>query len=108
MTKARGSAAAADGVRVRLYDADGKDRDVPLADGLAAGLGSKKLLWIDVVGRTKTDLEGVAGAVGLEDSLADRLATEPERAGLTQHPDFIHLAIRRDGRIAEGETGLGG
>jgi magnesium transporter len=80
-------------VRVRLYDADARDREVPLTAGLGADLGDQQLLWIDVDGRTTADLGAVAAAVGIADALPARLITEPGRADLTQHPDHIHLTL---------------
>src|SRR6476659_2885868 len=36
------------GPRVRLYDADGQDREVELGPGLAGRVGERQLLWIDL------------------------------------------------------------
>lgn len=60
---------------------------------MAAGLKPQQLLWIDVAGRGERELAGIAGAVGLDDRLAERLAAAPERADLTQYPDSIHLSL---------------
>jgi magnesium transporter len=93
-------------VRVRLYDADGHDREIPLADDLVARLGEHQLLWIDVDGRTATELGEVAAAVGLEDTRVARLATEPTRAHLIQHPDHVHLSlISTEAAPRRAETG---
>jgi len=81
------------GIRARLYDADGLDREVPLTPGLAADLKDRQLLWIDVLGRDPGDLAKVAAAVGLDDELVTRLASERGRADLTQHAEHIHLVL---------------
>lgn len=93
MTSAVQTAPPAEGVRVRLYDAHGHDRDVHLQDGLAAGLKAQQLLWVDLDGRTTSQLAGGAAAVGLDDTLVKRVARAPVRADLTQHEDHIHLAL---------------
>jgi Mg2+ and Co2+ transporter CorA len=51
------------------------------------------LLWIDVVGRERADLESVAAATGIQDDLAQRLATESGRADLTLYQECIHLVL---------------
>lgn len=96
-----------DGVRARLYDANGRDRDVPLAVGMAAGLKPKQLLWINAEGRTRSGLEGVAAAVGLDEPLVERLTAAPERAGLIHHPNFIHLSMLAMDGSPEGTDASG-
>lgn len=61
---------------------------------MAARLGARQLLWIDLEERTDEVLEAVADAVGLERRLLTRLRTAPERADLTQYPDHIHLVLQ--------------
>lgn len=61
--------------------------------GLATTLQERQLLWIDVQGREAPDLETVAAAVGIDERLAVRLASETGRADLTQYPDHIHLVL---------------
>jgi magnesium transporter len=56
------------------------------------------LLWIDVAGRDRADLEAVAAAVDIGPALVDRLGTEGGRADLTQYPDHIHLVLESMGR----------
>lgn len=97
-TSGRGEKARADGgkpgVRVRLYDADGRDRETAAKAGLAAKLEERQLLWIDVLGRDRSDLETVAAAVGIDTHLSDQLSQESGRAELTEHPDHIHLVLQ--------------
>jgi magnesium transporter len=81
-------------VRARLYDADGRDREIELEPGMAARVGAKQLLWIDVQGRGPSDLDAIGSAVGLDARSLDRLAKPPERADLTLYPEHIHLVLQ--------------
>lgn len=83
----------APGVRARLFDADGRDREVTLSVGLTSTLTDRQLLWIDLDTRDVNELEAVATAVGLGDHLVVRLAQEIGRAGLTQYREHIHLTL---------------
>jgi len=76
-----------------LYDADGRDRAVSLAPGLAANVEDRQLLWIDLLGREPDDLKAVAEAVGVDDHLVGRLAKEWGRADLTQYANHLHLIL---------------
>lgn len=82
------------GVHVRLYDADGHDRETTARPGLAAELEERQLLWIDVLGRDQSDLETVAAAVGIGRHLSDQLTRETGRAEMTEHVDHIHLVLQ--------------
>jgi Mg2+ and Co2+ transporter CorA len=61
---------------------------------MAERLGERQLLWVDLDGRSDSDLAAIAAAVGLEPSLVTRLAKEPKRADLTQFPDHVHLVLQ--------------
>lgn len=61
---------------------------------MARKLADRQLLWIDIDGRSKSDLGAVAEAAGIDRRLAERLATEAERADLTQYEDHIHLVLQ--------------
>jgi magnesium transporter len=61
---------------------------------MAEQLGSRRLLWIDVDGRSEMEIDSVAAAVGIEPSLVKRLVEGSERADLTQYPDHIHLVFQ--------------
>jgi magnesium transporter len=82
------------GVRVRLYDADGIDRETDARAGLAGKLEERQLLWIDVLGREQADLHTVAEAVGIDRHLSEQLARESGRAEMTEHSDHIHLVLQ--------------
>jgi len=57
-------------------------------------LGERRLLWIDLQGRSAEDLEAIGAAVGLGRSLVRRLGTEPKRADLTLYADHLHLVLQ--------------
>jgi Mg2+ and Co2+ transporter CorA len=92
-------------VRARLYDADGRDREVDLEPDLARSLARDQLLWVDLDRRDPEDLEQVARAVGLTDRTLARLRESADRADLTQSPDHIHLRLLAiDVEDEEGST----
>ena len=80
-------------MHVRLYDADGRDRELELADRERVQIGDRQLLWIDVDGRGREDLERVVATVGMEPGLVARLSIAPVRADLTAYPDHLHLTL---------------
>lgn len=80
-------------IRARLYDADGRDREIDPEPEIADRIKDRQLLWIDVEGRDRADLETLMSAVGIGRHLAERLAEERGRADLTQYADHIHLVI---------------
>ena len=80
-------------IHARLYDADGRDREIDPEPGIADRIKDRQLLWIDVEGRDRADLETLASAVGIGRHLAGRLAEERGRADLTQYSDHIHLVL---------------
>ena len=80
-------------IRARLYDADGRDRDIDLEPGRADRIKDRQLLWIDVEGRDQADLETLTSAVGIGRHLAGRLAEERGRADLTQYSHHVHLVL---------------
>jgi len=52
-----------------LYDADGRDREVPIDDDILAGLDERSLLWIDCDDREDEALARVAGLIGVSADL---------------------------------------
>jgi magnesium transporter len=61
---------------------------------MASRVGARQLLWIDVQGRERGDIEVVGRAVGLDARSLQRLIDPPERADLTLHPEHIHLVLQ--------------
>ena len=87
------SGPAPSGPRGRLYDADGSDREIDLDEARPERIGDRQLLWIDLDGRERADLDRIAAIVGLEPNLVAGLADPPERADLTSWPDHVHLIL---------------
>ncbi len=77
-----------------MYDADGRDRELELDEGGPVEIGDRQMLWVDVDGRQREDLERVVAAVGMEPVLVDRLAKATARADLTAYPDQLHLTLQ--------------
>lgn len=96
-------------IHARLYDADGRDREVDPEPGIADRIKDRQLLWIDVEGRDRADLEMVTSGVGIGSELAGRLAEERGRADLTQYADHIHLVLETTGAAArDGDSARNG
>ncbi|MFL5719875.1 MAG: CorA family divalent cation transporter, partial [Chloroflexota bacterium] len=79
--------------RVRLYDADGTDRDIDLDEARPSRLGERHLLWVDVDRAAGQDLEAAAAAFDLERGLAARLAKPRHEPSVTKFEDYLHLAL---------------
>lgn len=91
-------------IRARLYDADGRDREIDPEPEIADRIKDRQLLWIDVEGRDRADLETLMSAVGIGRHLAERLAEERGRADLTQYADHIHLVLETmEGGARDGD-----
>jgi hypothetical protein len=56
-------------IHARLYDADGRDREIDVEPGIADRVKDRQLLWIDVEGREPADLGVLTSAVGIGDHL---------------------------------------
>lgn len=77
-----------------MFDADGHDRRLELAQVKVGELGDRQLLWLDI-DRQDDDgaLDAVAGVVDLPRSVVDRLSDESGRANLTRTQDRLHLTL---------------
>ena len=78
--------------RVRLYDADGHDREIDLTEGLTRRLGKRNLLWVDA-DRADHDIAAVGAALGLETSLVALLEKPTRGVDLTKYEDHLHLVL---------------
>jgi magnesium transporter len=74
---------------------------------MAANLGDRHLLWIDIADRERSDLDAVAAAVDLDPAQTARLKRPPERVELTQFPDHIHLILEALEAQAEDDDASG-
>ena len=77
-----------------MFDADGHDRRVDLADVDLGKLGDRQLLWIDV-DRADDDaaVEAIAELLELPPQDRRRLSAEARRANLTRTQDLLHLTL---------------
>jgi Mg2+ and Co2+ transporter CorA len=81
-----------DGVRARLFDADGHDKVVSLDDGLPK-LGDRQLLWIDIDFDAGGSLETVASDLKLRESDIRRIEGDTETARLVRGAEWLHLTL---------------
>jgi magnesium transporter len=89
------------GLRARLYDAQGEDRDIELNARAVKGLTDDKLLWVDVEDPGTGELKSIGDAFGFSQPIMDGLAS-PDGARLVRSPDAILLTVlsveEREGR----------
>jgi magnesium transporter len=79
--------------RVRLFDAEGRDREVALRSGIAGGLGDNQLLWVDIDRRDRHELEQIGDALDLPDQVANDLAGDRDGAELRRFASFVRLTV---------------
>jgi magnesium transporter len=81
------------GVRARLFDADGHDRSVDLADIDLTAIGQRRLVWVDVDLAAGGTLEALREPLGLTPD--DLRAIEGERGAphLTYAEGRLHLSM---------------
>lgn len=96
-------------LRATLYDADGTDRNVELTEGLAAKLGKRQLLWVDVDGRDDDAINRLERALDFPQDVARHLTEPPGNARLLRYPGLVQLRIvalqpdeSKPGRSASG------
>src|SRR2546423_2417208 len=80
-------------LRARLYDADGRDRDVVVTRALIARLKNHQLLWIDVDSRDPEQFGHVVAALDIPDRTAERILETSAHADLVRSRDSIHLTV---------------
>ena len=80
-------------VRALLYDANGADREIDLAEDGQPRLGGDQLLWVDSDTRDADELGRVAEAIGLEREALLRLQQEGRRSRLLRLANRIVLTL---------------
>ena len=81
-------------VAARLFDADGHDRRIELANVDVGDLGDRQLLWLDVDRENDDEaLSTVADILDLPPTVLDRLSKEPGRANLSRTQERLHLTL---------------
>lgn len=99
MAEATESAAAATDVergldtclRVVLFDADGKDRGVPLDEVDCARLGEQQLLWIDVQGDDPELIAEIGKRLRFPAALVEQLQSLDGAPRLENYSDYFHV-----------------
>ncbi len=90
------------GIRSRLYDAQGEDREIELTAAAVSGLTDERLLWVDVEQPNPADLKAIAAALGFPPPIMNALAASGDEARLVRAPEAILLTVlsveERDGR----------
>lgn len=81
-------------VRAWLFDAEGEDQEVDPSHDVVPARGADQLLWVDVDARSEVDLARLGKIFELDASLVAKLASEDDRASLTQYPEHIHISLR--------------
>ena len=81
------------GIRARLYDAKGDDRDVRLSADVVRGLTDDTLLWVDVAQPDTTELGELARAFDFPPPILAALKAPGDQARLVRAPDAILMTI---------------
>ncbi len=84
---------SAGAVRVRLFDADGHDREMDASDIDLAALGERHLLWVDLDLGQDGSIDAACEALGLTATERQRLETDAGRARLDHRSDRLHLTL---------------
>ncbi|MGK2851639.1 MAG: CorA family divalent cation transporter [Candidatus Limnocylindrales bacterium] len=82
-----------DGVRARLFDADGHDREIDLAEQPLTDVGDRRLIWVDIDLAAGGTLDAVADALALDARDRQRIETDTATARLVQSVDRLHLTL---------------
>jgi magnesium transporter len=99
------------GMRSRLYDARGEDREVELSAGIVGKLTDETLLWVDVDQPGPADIKEIEAAFHFPASIMDALAAQgDDEARLVRAPEAILLTVvaveERDGRESPVAVGV--
>ncbi|MEO8274498.1 MAG: CorA family divalent cation transporter [Chloroflexota bacterium] len=85
---------SADGVRIRLFDADRTDRELTLEQALATKVSARQLLWVDLTGEAdRDDLGRLAKHFDLDDATQHALAAPAGRPHVELHGMHFHLRV---------------
>jgi magnesium transporter len=91
-----------DVLRVRLYDADGLDADVRLADVPVGSLGERQLLWIDLGSAERDHVEPVAAALKLPPEAVSLIASPALDPTIRVAQGHFHLVVTAVARTESG------
>ena len=90
-------------VRAYLYDADGTDARVDLAEIRPHELDERRLLWIDVA--DVAQVETVATSLGIATDTVARIGLRARRADVLFHTDYFHVSVVVADRTSQGYEG---
>lgn len=76
-----------------LYDADGSDREVKLDESLVAHLTERQLLWVDVLGVERDDLEQVASLLKLHRESVRTVLNPVGRPRLDHYGSYFQINV---------------
>jgi Mg2+ and Co2+ transporter CorA len=78
-------------IQAYFYDADGRDRQIPLEDVSVDGLISDNLLWIDIQDHDAAEQERICELLGLDTSVWD--AWDSSRSQLENYGNYFRFAL---------------
>lgn len=81
------------GIRSRLYDARGDDKEVELSAGVVRKLTDETLLWVDVEPLEPADLERLEAAFHFPAPITTALAAPDDEPRLVRTPEAILLTV---------------
>jgi Mg2+ and Co2+ transporter CorA len=79
------------GIKAYFYDADGRDREIPLEEARVEGLASDHLLWIDVPNRDEANLRQVAALLKIGPEAFS--AFDGDRAQLENYGEYFRFHV---------------
>ena len=91
-------------IKAYLYNADGHDRPVDLDDRCMSELEERNLLWIDVLGRDRTELENLARLLDLNPGSLRALLRPQDELYLDNYGEYFQFDVAA---LSAGENGEG-
>jgi magnesium transporter len=76
-----------------LYDADGHDREIDLDEQCTAGLDERTLLWVDVEGRERQEMEHLVRLFSLDPGSLRELLTPQEALFLDNYGEYFQVDV---------------
>jgi magnesium transporter len=89
-------------IRAFLYDADGHDQEVDLNAQCIAELNERSLLWIDVQGRERGEMEQLVGLFSLDRGSLRELLNPQEALYLDNYGEYFQFDVIGLADAAEG------
>ena len=80
-------------IEAYLYNADGHDRRIELDRQCVADLGERSLLWVDVLGRDRTELDGLARLFGLDPGSIRALLRPQDDLYLDNYGEYFQFDV---------------